>query len=340
MIPLKLRRGIRDDLKALDSLIADSLLGAPTVRSCRKLLASEYLRYPDHYKHPRKFDACRRPMPGEARVLSNLYDRDLKCLGYVKKLREVAREILPACPYCGLPTEDITLDHYLPRAEKLFPHFSVLSMNLVPACMGCQRAKGTFYPGSKGRKAKGTAPHRHRGLPAVAGKIARQRMLKQRNGPPKRDTSTRRQAKEPLRVLHPYYDHIFDTRSLRVVESGNGVYLLAASMGNRRKVRLIQFHLHRLKLRSRTAREVTRNLDHFVSSLTARKITTLAGARVEAQALLRTTHGEMRHGGTIESLVRHCVAGDDVLLDKLLNKSLHFRPRLVPASHVIELDLG
>lgn len=36
-----------------------------------------------------------------------------------------------------------TLDHYLPRAS--YPEFSVLPLNLVPACWECNHTKGDVY---------------------------------------------------------------------------------------------------------------------------------------------------------------------------------------------------
>ena len=43
------------------------------------------------------------------------------------------------CPYCNAALVD-SLDHALPRA--VYPEFSVLPQNLVPACVSCNRKKG------------------------------------------------------------------------------------------------------------------------------------------------------------------------------------------------------
>lgn len=46
------------------------------------------------------------------------------------------------CPYCG--DRDVTgLDHYLPDA--VFPEFSILPDNLIPACSDCNRIKSTSF---------------------------------------------------------------------------------------------------------------------------------------------------------------------------------------------------
>lgn len=49
---------------------------------------------------------------------------------------------LNICPFCGIGTVR-TLDHYLPKAK--FPTYSVLSYNLIPCCMECNKDKSTDY---------------------------------------------------------------------------------------------------------------------------------------------------------------------------------------------------
>ncbi len=57
---------------------------------------------------------------------------------------------LVCCPMCGSPTTG-SIDHYLPRA--VFPEFSILYSNLVPACMHCNSAtKGDTYRGLKSER--------------------------------------------------------------------------------------------------------------------------------------------------------------------------------------------
>lgn len=54
------------------------------------------------------------------------------------------------CPYCGgigemgLEGELGTADHYLPKAR--FPSYSVLPLNLVPACQVCNNGMGSSFP--------------------------------------------------------------------------------------------------------------------------------------------------------------------------------------------------
>jgi 5-methylcytosine-specific restriction endonuclease McrA len=46
------------------------------------------------------------------------------------------------CPLCGVG-HAVTLDHFLPKAK--FPMFSVLPLNLIPACRDCNTGKLTAY---------------------------------------------------------------------------------------------------------------------------------------------------------------------------------------------------
>ncbi|WP_197242363.1 HNH endonuclease [Bacillus cereus] len=55
----------------------------------------------------------------------------------IQNMQSVAMQAV--CPYCGIG-EPVTLDHYLPKG--VFPEFSILSINLVPCCDPCNRAKG------------------------------------------------------------------------------------------------------------------------------------------------------------------------------------------------------
>ena len=48
------------------------------------------------------------------------------------------------CPYCGGVGELGTLDHYLPKSR--FPAYSVLPLNLIPACGVCNTGMGSNFP--------------------------------------------------------------------------------------------------------------------------------------------------------------------------------------------------
>lgn len=56
---------------------------------------------------------------------------------------------LTLCPMCGEAGTPNTLDHHLPK--KHYPDFSILPLNLVPACDICQGHKLERYTGPDGR---------------------------------------------------------------------------------------------------------------------------------------------------------------------------------------------
>ncbi len=53
------------------------------------------------------------------------------------------------CPLCGVG-QAATLDHYLPKAK--FPIFSILPLNLIPACRDCNTGKLTDYANTFGEQ--------------------------------------------------------------------------------------------------------------------------------------------------------------------------------------------
>jgi hypothetical protein len=64
-------------------------------------------------------------------------------------LRGLRERTLTLCPMCGEAGTPNTLDHFLPKQD--FPDFSILPLNLVPACDICQGHKLTRYTGPDGR---------------------------------------------------------------------------------------------------------------------------------------------------------------------------------------------
>ena len=75
--------------------------------------------------------------------LKDLYNQHM--IGKKKPARAIYDELLGAapggkCPLCGFGHAS-TLDHYLPKSK--FPFFSVLPLNLVPACKDCNKGKST-----------------------------------------------------------------------------------------------------------------------------------------------------------------------------------------------------
>lgn len=85
--------------------------------------------------------------PGVSQRQSNLYD-SRKSSGPLTRIRRNGS--LRSCPVCGSPVIG-HLDHYLPR--KCYPEFSIMRLNLVPACSHCNSD-------AKGDTVAGVAPER------------------------------------------------------------------------------------------------------------------------------------------------------------------------------------
>lgn len=76
-----------------------------------------------------------------------LYDTR-KSSGELRRMR--TKKGLKSCPVCGSPVTG-GLDHYLPR--KIYPEFSVMRANLIPACTHCNTGvKGQTVHGGKPRR--------------------------------------------------------------------------------------------------------------------------------------------------------------------------------------------
>lgn len=300
-----------------------------TLRDCWKIIEQEYRDYELRYRKPVLFKELKRAGKVSARLLNELYDRKIDCFSYIQNLRDNANKLLQSCPYCGLPSM-LTLDHYLPRSVNRFPHLSVLTANLVPACMPCQIAKGSFYPGfSKVR--------RTRTRPQVT--AHRKPLAKPIRGAFNRRLAGKARLTREARILHPYFDEIYSTRMLRLVEA-NGLQVLAASKSYYRKYRLVSFHVEKLGMATRTLRQVNMTLDYVVASLQAHEVKNFDEARQIARKLLSTAYGANRQGGSIDILVRHAVVDNAGLLSDLLVKSQATPPVLILESQVVDLSVG
>ncbi len=329
MNQIKPPRAFQKDLAALRELRAKRLKASPTLRDCWKVVEQEYGAYELRYRQPVLLGKLKRLTVPSARLLNELYDRRIDCFSYIERLRDNANKILQSCPYCGLPGE-LTLDHYLPRSVRLFPHLSVLTANLVPACMPCQRAKGEFYPGfSKTRRVRRIPP------PATLHKSVLERPARSAFG---RRLAGKARLVGQSRILHPYFDEIFSTRMMRLVDV-NGLKVLAASNSFYRKHQLVNFHVGKLRLAERTAREINKALDYFVASLRAHEVTTIEEANRIACVALKTAYGANKKGGSIEILVRHVVVDDPLLLDELFQRSQVSQGELTLESQVVDLNI-
>ena len=179
--------------------------------------------------------------------------------------------MLGACPYCGLPG-NVSVDHYLPRLAAGFPHLSVCSANLVPACSACQQAKGSFFYSRSSIK-----PVRN---------------LQTRNRP------------DPLRILHPYLDRFLSKNVLRMVYTtdSQGTPVLNAVESTQScetaHRRLLAFHLRTLKVTARAALPLRRYHRAVVEEISGAN--TLADAERRLARMSRAAIA--RAGGAINSL--------------------------------------
>lgn len=84
------------------------------------------------------------PVTATVADLRNLYRRVLvRGRGRPVYNRLLLAARLRRCPLC-CQRDAQTLDHFLPESE--FPEFSVLPLNLVPACYSCNKAKLDYVP--------------------------------------------------------------------------------------------------------------------------------------------------------------------------------------------------
>ena len=100
-----------------------------------------YNQYRAHFGNPWNVSLVRFP-PAVEDEQCHLYDKRRSG----KRIREI-RDMpnLLCCPMCGSGTTG-SIDHFLPR--DIFPEFSVMLANLVPACTHCNSsAKGNTYRG-------------------------------------------------------------------------------------------------------------------------------------------------------------------------------------------------
>lgn len=140
-------RKIADDLSALNDFVVGKQENWKTVNLHMSFFKEQYFGYLNDFSGMGKYRELRPDQDeSDVKILNKLYDQKPKCLGYIAELRRKASRSLAVCPYCGLPAGKITLDHYLPKDANAFPHFSIFSFNLVPACVACQLKKGNSSP--------------------------------------------------------------------------------------------------------------------------------------------------------------------------------------------------
>lgn len=233
---LALTRTAREDLAAIQTYISKRRDGWQEIHRVLPRVANAFARYSEGYIEPSSLllEASDRKL---ARAMYGLYDSKVSYLRFKNAPRKPGH--VGCCPYCGIKGS-MTVDHYLPRSREAFPHFSVLSANLVPACGDCQGHKLTYYAPAMERVVLNRRPQ--------VGATALHRPYRFR-------TSERR-------ILHPYFDRFLAERVLiaTIEMDARGVLSLvsiAPRLNLARSIRRsIEFHLDRLKVLERAKGEV------------------------------------------------------------------------------------
>ncbi|MEW9581397.1 hypothetical protein [Paraburkholderia sp. DGU8] len=297
---------------------------------------------PTFYSYGKLFQTPRRLFPAKLRSLASflydLYESEAEPFRYIKALRDP--EKIGACPYCGL-SKNITVDHYLPRTLRAFPHLSFLSLNLVPSCSDCQGSKGSFYPRkpacdltpAKGRRHK----LRLRLCSEKHAKIKRERRsnaqpapsLRFRGPTPLRPKTVSR-IQETRRFIHPYLDRflrrsVFDVDLAWAGERPEIARFLWKPRVSSAQRALVAFHLANMKVKDRARGIIRRRYRAFVK--------VLAGKNLNEHEILNhlrfrlaSVKEETGIANSIEAKCLEALLRDPTAISKLVAASLSPKP--------------
>lgn len=250
------------------------------------LLQRQYENYLSDFSRCGKYRSLKpNRYAAHAVTLSRLYDQDPKCLAHIKQFRVRTSKTLAVCPYCGLPAGKLTLDHYLPRNKRAFPHLSVFSFNLVPACTACQEKKSSTTPVFR--------------LPVSRVKrktAAQKRLSKKRRRAKKAESFTKkryariRQHRHVDRFLHPYFDHFLSNIVWKLTprDQSRPLTSLALVPAVRRveEAALVGYHIRNLGIQKRARPHVGHLVRFSAEKFRIGNVKTRDEAKLEAQALL------------------------------------------------------
>ena len=127
--------------------IMDSKRGVVLInlKSLHPRIKDYYKKYSEKVKN-KKFDKIS-PFTfntAEQQALKHCYDSPTNDLNLLKKtILDIHTKVVGyTCQYCSTSIPN-TFDHYYPK--ELFPEYSVLSINLIPACSRCNQNKGDEF---------------------------------------------------------------------------------------------------------------------------------------------------------------------------------------------------
>lgn len=283
--------------------------------SACKHLKRPFLNYGRLFQRPQQLRCAElRPLSS---FLHDLYSSTFGPFKYIAALRDP--ETVGACPYCGL-SKNITVDHYLPRNPGAFPHFSFLSLNLVPSCSDCQGSKGSFYPQPPACERTPTKGRRNRLLlKRRAGENADVKKKRHcsaspppsvrcHRGPTPLQTEPRPLPHETRRIIHPYFDKFLRRRVFDVdlewigglPQIGRFVWKPHLTSAQRA---LVAFHLQKLNVKDRARGIVRRRYRAFAKVIMGRKLTQ---AQIETHLEIRLSTLE-EDTGIANSIEARCL---------------------------------
>ncbi|WP_066158904.1 HNH endonuclease [Hydrogenophaga pseudoflava] len=309
------------------------------VTTASKHLERVFLNYSRLFEKPRWLLQAR--LRGIASLLHDLYDSKAEPFRYIAELRNYER--FGACPYCGLP-KNITVDHYLPRNHKAFPHLSFLSLNLVPACSDCQGSKGSFYPYKPAMPAKAyRSMGRLRLCEKEKASIKKARRAKTPPAPSLRvfEATPLRPNKvlgvqETRRFIHPYldeflHDGVFD---VGLVWSGGrpeiGRFLWKRHLTDAQRA-LVLFHVGKMKVKDRS-RGIVRRLHMAFEKYIAGKSVNREEVVDRLKFLLDTLQERTGLANSIEAKYFEALLRDPAAINQLVAASAAPKPK--PLTHV------
>lgn len=300
------------------------------------LFEKQYRSYLSDFSRSRKYGVLRPyENSSSAVILGKLYDQKPRCFKHIAELRRNANKQLAVCPYCGLPAGKVTLDHYLPRDRRAFPHLSLFSFNLVPACFACQLAKGNWAPVVR--------------LGAPRQKTASKHMKRIREKRPRHRLAIRRSkiqlglvhGRQPQRLLHPYFDkflsHIVWRLQLNDELEPLASLRLVPTVRDVTQAALIGFHVRRLGIQERFKTELAHLVRFAIATFRTRKIVTIAAALTEADVQLSGSLAKEKTPNGVASTFFRAVRDQPALAEAIVRLAMRPLPKRTIKSQGVRL---
>ena len=339
------KRTRSDDIRAIISYTKNkkiALKDRKLAALARPELSSYFMRYRQFFQTPENLlpNKKLRKLSG---FLYQLYGSKAACFSYINDVREP--EDLGACLYCGLP-KNITVDHYLPRDLKAFPHLSTLSANLVSACSSCQNSKSNFFPKSiAGSRNPSKGARRASILLAHKKEIDNQSRGVKLRGHNRTVTLRRLEFKatrkkvsivRTKRIVHPYFDDFVKNEVFDLLLSWKNdkpkieKFIWRQGLSSAQRA-LLSYHLEKLHVKDRSTKPIGRVHKAFLKALSEGGITPV---RVREQANFMLTYYREKAGisNAIEAAFFRALLLDEARVTSIANKLNILRMPLISES--------